>query len=268
MLEMTGVYKSVSDVIKEVEHWLRLAIFLHEPLKEALLHVLHNRANDPNYTGLPEHPAELYKELINKHQSKIKQLQKKKVLQQEQIDSIFPPGGHQTFSTQFDVTLLVVLIRSCTTLRAPINGWGDCKPPSNDTSIAANTIRAREWRNFVHHTEPKVIDHAMFNQKWREGVQILKELGYTNNTLKALKTTSIDPKHDAVLKSLFSFVAKEKNHNSLMADLQIDAVASKQSKTFENLLIQLETIAKEVKYLKKTSLYKGKIFIRFDNFLF
>ena len=58
-----STYKSVADTIKEIENWIRLATFLHEPLKNALLRILHNTSGDTSYDGLPTDPHQLYKEL-------------------------------------------------------------------------------------------------------------------------------------------------------------------------------------------------------------
>ena len=59
-------YVPVADQIKEVEYWLRLATFLHYPLKDALLFVLHNTGNKTDYVGLPEDATELYNSLSAK----------------------------------------------------------------------------------------------------------------------------------------------------------------------------------------------------------
>ena len=106
--------------------------------------------------------------------------------------------------------------------------------------IAAFVIRAREWRNFVHHTEPKDIDAALFNQKWNEGCQIIQNLGLNYNTNR-LKHISLDPKHDLVLKSLFTLIAKNENKQQ-SADKEIS-----------NLSIQLTNIEKEVQFLKENA---------------
>ena len=117
--------KSVADTIKEIEHWLRLATFQHDPIKEALLDVLHNASGDPTYTGLPRNKQLLYQELQTNHHKIIQKLFKKKVLKQDQLDLIFPPNSNETDSSKFDVTLICILIRNCTTLPAPLNGWDD-----------------------------------------------------------------------------------------------------------------------------------------------
>lgn len=203
-----STYKSIADVIKENEYWLRLIIFVNEPLKQSLLHVLHNKSNNPDYVGLPEDPTKLYQELLNKHDVidslKIKQ---RKVLRQEQVDLLLPTSC-KTDSSRFDVTLLVILIRHFTTLIVPVKGWNK-DPPHDDNSIAANAIRAREWRNYVQHVDPKVVDERTFQQEWTYATQIINDLGYNYDT-NALQTISLDPKLDFVNNSILECVDKGK----------------------------------------------------------
>ena len=203
-----STYISVADTIKEIEHWLRLSTFLHGPLKQSLLQILHNTANDPIYDGLPTDSHLLYQELQTIHLNKINTLKRRRILKQDQIDLIFPLNDNKTDSSKFDITLICILIRNCCNgLPPPLNGWDDKKPPAHDPSIAANVIRAREWRNYVHHTDPKDIDQLTFGNKWLESTQIINNLGY-HYKASQLKTISLDPKHELVLKSLNSYVAK------------------------------------------------------------
>ena len=204
-----STYRSVADTIKEIEYWLRLATFLYGPLKGSLLQILHNTAGDTSYDGLLQDPHQLYQEIQNNHRNKIDRLQRRNILKQDQIDLIFPPNDNKTDSSKFDITLICILIRNyCNRLPPPLNGWNDKNPPDHDTTIAANVIRAREWRNYVHHTEPEdIVDQQTFNNKWLEGTQIIHGLGYRHDT-NQLKTISLDPKHELVLKSLNSYIAQ------------------------------------------------------------
>ena len=190
-----STYKTVTETINEIEHWLRLSTLLHGALKKALLCVLHNKTAQV-YTGLPEDPAALYQELANRHLV-VGKLERKKVFRKEQVNILLPPNDNKVFSKQFDITLIVVLIRHFTTLAPPAVGWSvnDLKRHEQDKSIAAFVIRAREWRNFLHHTDPKDIDEALFKTKWEEGEEIISGLGYAYNT-KHLLTISLDPKHE------------------------------------------------------------------------
>ena len=124
--------------------WLRLAIFLHGPLKETLLHVLHNKSKDVTYNGLPEDPSALYTQLLTTHQNTINSLVKKNVLKKDQLELLLPTNGHKkTYSNTFDITLLVVLIINCTTLPPPVNGWNQKIPLHNDFSVAANRVACK-----------------------------------------------------------------------------------------------------------------------------
>ena len=109
--------KSISQQIKDIDLWLRLAVFLHGPLKQHLLIVLHNK-NNQGYQGLPEDPTELYTELSTVHcGTKIKELRKIRGLNNDQLEVLLPTNGeNKTYSDTFDVTLLVVLIIHFTTL--------------------------------------------------------------------------------------------------------------------------------------------------------
>ena len=167
--------KSIADLVKDFQFWLRLTTFLHEPLKLFLLYILHNLGNDPSYTGLPPNPQQLYQTLSTPaNRKKINTLKngkngKNKILKQDQVDALLPPNGNATDSSKFDVTLICVLIINFTTIPAPRKGWKDKNPPPNDLSIGAFVIRAREWRNFIHHTDPDKITLSIFSQKWTEG---------------------------------------------------------------------------------------------------
>ena len=210
---MSTYYKSISQQIKEIEYWLRLTTFLHGPLKQNLLCVLHNKKNLA-YQGLPDDPSELYGVLSTDHKDTINKLQKKKVLKDDQLEILLPTNGdNKTYSDAFDVTLLVVLIINCTTLPPPKNGW--YKPPlDSDTSVAANVIRARDWRNFLNHTDANAINKAAFNLKWAQGIAIIQGLGESINEMVSLRTISLDPKHELVTKSLIDFNQRK------LADLQ------------------------------------------------
>ena len=176
-------YVSVANAIKEIEHWLRLTCLLQDPIKNALLQVLHNKLKDPSYQGIPENPAALY-QFFSNNQNTLNQLVRKKLLKKDQLDLLLPSTGNQTFSSQFDVTLIVLLIQNFTNLPPPQKGWKNKYPPPTDTSLAAFVIRAREWRNFINHVNAKSINLALFQQKWQEGCDIINGLKYQYNTIQ------------------------------------------------------------------------------------
>ena len=194
---------TITQLIEKIKFWLHLAILLHGPLKENLLHILHNKKNDPSYKGLPEDPTELYKELST-HEETLDKLVSDKFLNKNDRKILLPTNG-KTDSSKFDVTLITVLIINCTTLQPPRDGWDQKSPPTNDPSVAANVLLGRYWRNYLHHTDAYSIDEAIFDVKWNEGVDIVQGLGGDVSEMAALKTTSLDPKQELITFSLLEF---------------------------------------------------------------
>ena len=94
------VPSTIKNLIKEIEFWLHLAILLHGPMKENFLCVLHNKKNDPTYQGLPEDPAELFKELSTTHRKTLNKLVREKVLNKNDL-KIRPT---QVTSITFDIS--------------------------------------------------------------------------------------------------------------------------------------------------------------------
>ena len=248
-----STYKTISEAINDIEYWLRLATFMHHPLKQALLNVLHNSSNNPTYKGLPSDPTNLYTELSTKHYATIQRLVAKRVLKQDQLKLLFPPNKTSTDSQQFDITLITILIINCTTLPPPVNGWHSKNKQLLDTdiSIAADAVRGREWRNYVHHTDPGDIDEATFNSMWDEGVKIVNRLGLNYDTGK-LKEISLDPKHEGVLASLLTFMNQLKsNQNKQDSEFKVVKEQTKDLEMNNNKLFdRVDTIAKEIAILK------------------
>ena len=252
-----STYKTIGDTIKDIEYWLRLATFMHQPLKLALLNVLHNTSSNPFYVGLPSDPSDLYQNLSTRHYATIQRLVAKKVLQQNHVELLFPTNKTSTDSQEFDITLIVVLIRNCTTLPAPLKGWNDKKPPDSDTGVAADVVRGREWRNYVHHTEPSDVDEVVFNMKWDEGVGIVKRLGLTYDTSR-LKVISLDPKHDAVLSSLLTFMNQLKNKQDAKFKIVMQQTNDLETNN-KTLFDRVDTIAKEMASLNNPGAINDKI---------
>lgn len=192
--------KSVEDVVNEIQYWLRLASLQHGAVKTALLKTFHNSGCDHSYTGAPEDPSQLYTYLDVNYRTVLDNLPRR-VLSTEHYQLIFPPGRTETYSDKFDITLLAILIQNCTDLAPAGFNWRRTPHP-NDTSKAAYVVRAREWRNWVNHTEPNVIDVPTFESKWKEGVDVAKALGLRSFDYASLKTTSIDPKNALIFSLL------------------------------------------------------------------
>jgi len=85
-----------------------------------------------------------------------------RVLSQDQWDQLYPPGGTSPISQNFDITLLFVLLRNICGLIRPATGWDDL-PPTTDTSLEANLVRIKHYRNKVAaHSSKAEVDDTNF----------------------------------------------------------------------------------------------------------
>ena len=150
---------------------------------------------------------------------------------------------------------------------APLVGWKS-KPLDIDTTIAANVLRARAWRNFLSHADPKTIDQVAFNLKWNEAVALLQGLGGLVTCMTTLQTCSLDPNHAPVVKSLMDFHQKEittlkgevAKYTKDLKDVR-DALLQKQNNLKDTnkeaiarhntVLQQLQYLSEELKEMKK-----------------
>ena len=232
-----STYKSIAETIQEIQYWLRLSLLLHEPIQKALIGILCNTSNDPSYTGLPTDPEAMYTELSTTYKNIIKKLAKKGIIRDPQLQLILPLNDNKTYLEKLDTTIVVILIRNCTTLPTPHDGWDNNNdPPITDITIAAFCIRAREWRNYLIHTEPSQIDMVVFQKKWNEGVGIVAGLRYAYDT-NYLMTISLDPKHQLVLKGLFTFMGN------------LHQVQMKQQKELENQALHNQELSRRLRII-------------------
>ena len=199
----------MANSIKENQYWLRLVICASEHINPGLLNVSHNDGPNPDatYKGIPREPKLLYT-FLSTPQSLviINKLKNKGVIKQDQFELLFPPGCVETDSKTFDPTLNQVLIRNFTTLKTANGWWKIDKILPGDTSVAANTVRAVEFRNSVYHYgNPAAMKETEFDIKFTQADNILKGMRYTGNIIN-LKRMSLDPKRISVLKALYNVV--------------------------------------------------------------
>ena len=243
-----STYKSIDDVIKEIEHWIRLSTLLHSGLQQAILSVLHNDNNDASYVGLPKDPKKLYNELNTTHLPTLTKLKNKKIIKDSQWNKLFPTSG-ETNSEILDVTLICILIINCTNLPPPPTGWNHNKLLPTDNSKGAAVLRCREWRNFLNHTEPISIDLLQFKQKWKEGDDIIKALGYAFDANK-LQTLPLDEKtfhkQGLIIKALDDLLKIEvKSHGDKLDEMQ---------KVVKDYQDQLKLLVKRIEILERRSI--------------
>ena len=258
-------------------------MFILGPLREALLNILH----DSTY-GIPRHPKALYTEL-SKQKHKLLKLKSKSTLKNDQWDLLFPPGQHETDSNLFDITLIVLLIKTCTKL-TPGNGWKGYAPAATDHSLPADVIRVLGMRNALqHYPSTEKMNKTEFEQKWLEGTNILHRLPYAGLDVELLKTITLDPKHYLVYRSLVIYLQFQQEElcdkvkentktltalNSLPTDMKklladveastkslalLESVVQKDSSELKDMFNFLETLKNEFKVMSR-ELEQGTLF--------
>ena len=120
-------------------------------------------------------------------------LRKKRILNPLQWSKLYPPSPSSVSSKNFDVTLLMLLLRNICGLIPPTTGW-DNLPPSADTSVEANIVRVKYYRNHVYGNASQAsVDDATFNTYWQDISNALVGLGADAAAINTLKTESMDP---------------------------------------------------------------------------
>ncbi|KAL9976681.1 hypothetical protein ACROYT_G014007 [Oculina patagonica] len=140
-------------------------------------------------------------------------LEKKKVLNPAQWSKLYPPTPSTVSSKQFDITLLMVLLRNICGLSPPITtGSWDKLPPATDTSVEADIVRVKYFRNILYgHTEKASVDDATFNDHWRDIRDVLVRLGGPcyGAAIDKLKTECMDPGMEEHYKELLKQFKKD-----------------------------------------------------------
>ena len=116
-------------------------------------------------------PAKLHKMLsIPSVLSTLQSLSKERVLHPFQWAKLFPSDASTVSSANFDIALLVVLLKNICGLSPPDStGSWDKLPPDSDKSTEANIVRTKCNRDDVYgHATKGSVDDATFNALWEK----------------------------------------------------------------------------------------------------
>ena len=125
----------------------------------------------------------------------LQSLRRKRILSPTQWAKLYPPSPSPSSvsSKDFNVTLLILLLRNICGLIPPTTGW-DNLAPSADTSAEANIARVKYYRNHVYGNASQAsVDDATFNIYWQDITNALVGLGADAAAINTLKTESMDP---------------------------------------------------------------------------
>ena len=126
---------------------------------------------------------------------KLQSLQKKKVLNPLQWDKLYPFIKSSVSSKNFDITLLMVLLRNICGLTPPATGW-DKLPLPTDLSCEADIARIKYYRNTMYaHVTQASVDDATFDYHWIHIRDTLVRLGglHYKAAIDDLKHNSLEP---------------------------------------------------------------------------
>ncbi|CAH3137718.1 unnamed protein product [Pocillopora meandrina] len=134
----------------------------------------------------------------------LKSLRNKKILNPSQWDKLYPAIKSSVSSKNFDITLLMVLLRNICGLAPPATGW-DTLPPAADTTLEADIVRIKCYRNTVYgHASEASVDDPTFNQYWQDIQDALVRLGGAGyqSAIDDLKKECMDPDFEEHYKEL------------------------------------------------------------------
>jgi len=182
-------------------------------------------------------------------QGTLTSLQKKRVLNPTQWGKLVSPT---VSSNDFDITLLVVLLRNVCSLSPPATSWKS-PPTTTDLSEAADIVRIRIHRNEVYaHINRASVDDATFNNHWVSIKEPLLRLGGPRyqTVIDNLKTECMDPKKEQHYQDLLK--QWKDNEESVMEKLteiekKLDATQSKLQQVDENMAKLVEPVTPSVK---------------------
>ncbi|CAC5414179.1 unnamed protein product [Mytilus coruscus] len=129
----------------------------------------------------PTHLAQI----INNSMNAIMKLNKSKRINAAQLEIL--RGVPATSSKDFDLTMMICLLRNIGGLSTPTNGW-DQLPHPNDTLPGAHFAMLKWYRNQLAHTTVSSMDNNEFTLKWTRVENALISL---NNGQRPQKVTEI-----------------------------------------------------------------------------
>ena len=167
----------------------------------------------------------------------LQELRKRKVLNPSQWGKLYPAIKSSVSSRDFDITLLVVLLRNICGLVCPATGW-DTVPPTTDTTLEADIVRIKCYRNTVYgHVSQASVDDVTFKQYWQDIQDALVRLGGAGyrSVINDLKKECIDPD----LAEHYKEVLKQWVIDEVSIKERLDKMKEKLEKRFDELEVSL-----------------------------
>ena len=188
---------------KETTNYARLCRLLIEVGSEALREIFDKI----------HRPGSLHTALMN-HKATLQSLRSRNILNPIQWGVLYPAIPSSVSAKNFDITLLVILLRNMCGLSPPATGW-DAYPPEADNSCQADIVRLRHFRNTIYgHAERASVDDKTFKDHWRDIRDVLLRLGGAcfGVAITQLETECMDPCIEEHFKDLLEQWRKDENN--------------------------------------------------------
>ena len=115
--------------------------------------------------------------VLRASQPTLQSLKSRRIINATQWGKLFPAVPASVSSRDFDITLLMILLRNICGLAPPPTGW-DALPAVTDVSCEADIARIKYFRNSIYaHDEHVSVDDATFSKYWKEIRDSLVRLG-------------------------------------------------------------------------------------------
>ncbi len=159
------------------------------------------------------HPPVNLHTVLAGNKTTLQPLRTRKVINPTQWGKLFPAIPNSVSSRDFDITLLMVLLRNICGLASPATGW-DTLPVVTDVSREADIARVKYFRNTVYaHAEHASVDDATFSSYWQDIRDTLVRLGGVQYraAIDNLETECMDPDIEDHYKELLSQWKKDED---------------------------------------------------------
>ena len=230
----------------DTQNGLRLTVLLCDLGGEVLRKKFHA-------CGFSWDPDTLYNQLKERKYEKTLKYLKSKVLKSDSWKLILP-DTHKTDSRQWDITLLITLLRHICGLKFPEHYWNR-GPDDNDRSELSNIVRLQRYRNeFYAHRSSLSVPYPEFVELWEKIERVLLELGVPAARISEAKHSSLDKKIIADLEKKFDRICKEFSERTEILEVAVHrrmtSLENEQEmakKSMQDMSSQLEGITEEIK---------------------
>ncbi|CAG2201959.1 unnamed protein product [Mytilus edulis] len=121
------------------------------------------------------HPNNLQTTLLNQQKTIDNLRYRKKVLTSVQYNTLFHSGSAVT-SKNFDITLMICLLRNISGIAPPVTGY-DTLPSPSDISKGADLARIKHYRNKIAHSTDSKLLSQEFEDAWNDLGTAIGRLG-------------------------------------------------------------------------------------------